>query len=74
MNELRVALVRRGATLGANLTILCGIMIGQYAMIGAGTVVTRNVPDHALVVGDPRQVTDWRCQCGAELLVEGINA
>lgn len=74
MSELRPTLVRRGATLGANSTILCGITIGQYALIGAGTVVTKNVPDHALVVGNPGRITGWMCQCGAKLLVEGKNA
>lgn len=74
MNELRPTLVRRGATLGANSTILCGITIGQYALIGAGTVVTRDVPDHALVVGNPGRVTGWMCQCGVKLLVEDKNA
>lgn len=57
MNELKTTLVRRGATLGANSTILCGITIGQYALIGAGAVVTKDVPDHALVVGNPGRVT-----------------
>ncbi len=53
MNELRPTMVKKGATLGANSTILCGITIGQYALIGAGSVVTKDVPDHALVVGNP---------------------
>lgn len=74
MNELRPTLVRRGATLGANSTILCGITIGQYAFIGAGTVVTKDVPDHALVIGNPGRVTGWMCQCGIKLLVESKNA
>ncbi|WHZ28980.1 MAG: UDP-2-acetamido-3-amino-2,3-dideoxy-D-glucuronic acid acetyltransferase [Nitrospira sp.] len=74
MKELRPTLVRRGATLGANSTILCGITIGQYALIGAGTVVTKDVPDHALVIGNPGRVTGWMCQCGTKLFVEGKNA
>jgi len=68
MTELRLTLVKRGATLGANSTILCGITIGQYALIGAGAVVTKDVPDHALVVGNPSRVTGWVCRCGVKLL------
>lgn len=74
MNELRSTLVKRGATLGANSTILCGITIGRYAFIGAGTVVTKDVPDHALVVGSPGRVTGWMCLCGVKLHVKGENA
>ncbi len=64
MDELRRTLVRRGATLGANCTILCGVTIGQYAFVGAGAVVTRNVPDFALVVGSPARTVGWMCVCG----------
>jgi UDP-2-acetamido-3-amino-2,3-dideoxy-glucuronate N-acetyltransferase len=64
MEELRPTLVRRGATLGANCTILCGITIGQYAFVGAGAVVTREVPDFALVVGNPARIIGWMCACG----------
>lgn len=74
MNELRATLVRRGATLGANSTILCGITIGQYALVGAGTVVTKDVPAHALVVGNPGRVTGWMCVCGVKLVVKGKKA
>jgi UDP-2-acetamido-3-amino-2,3-dideoxy-glucuronate N-acetyltransferase len=74
MTELRPTLVRRGATLGANSTILCGITIGRYALIGAGTVVTKDVPDHALVVGNPGRVTGWMCLCGVKLVVKGKKA
>jgi UDP-2-acetamido-3-amino-2,3-dideoxy-glucuronate N-acetyltransferase len=74
MNELRTTLVKRGATLGANSTILCGITIGRYALIGAGTVVTKDVPDHALVVGNPGKVTGWMCVCGVKLHVKGESA
>lgn len=73
MNELKQTLVKRGATLGANSTILCGITIGRYALIGAGTVVTKDVPDHALVVGNPGRVTGWMCLCGVKLHVKGEN-
>jgi UDP-2-acetamido-3-amino-2,3-dideoxy-glucuronate N-acetyltransferase len=74
MNELRATLVKRGATLGANSTILCGITIGQYALVGAGTVVTKDVPAHALVVGNPGRVTGWMCVCGVKLVVRGKKA
>lgn len=74
MNELRPTLVKRGATLGANSTILCGITIGRYALVGAGRVVTKDVPDHALVVGNPGRVTGWMCLCGVKLDVKGEKA
>jgi len=56
-----------GATIGANATILCGVTIGSYAFVGAGTVVTRNVPAHGLVVGNPGRVRGWVCCCAARL-------
>ncbi|WP_447968621.1 Gfo/Idh/MocA family oxidoreductase [Nitrospira sp. M1] len=71
MTELMPTLVRRGATLGANSTILCGITIGQYAFIGAGAVVTKDVPNFALMVGSPARVTGWMCECGVKLTVDG---
>lgn len=64
MDELRPTLVRQGASLGANCTIVCGITIGQYAFIGAGAVVVKDVPDFALVVGNPGRVIGWMCVCG----------
>ncbi len=67
MDELRPTLVRRGATLGANCTIVCGVTIGQYAFIGAGAVVVKDVPDFALVVGNPGKLIGWMCQCGNRL-------
>src|SRR5215831_12862306 len=67
MEELRPTLVRRGATLGANCTIVCGVTIGQYAFIGAGAVVVKDVPDFALVVGNPGKIIGWMCQCGNRL-------
>jgi UDP-2-acetamido-3-amino-2,3-dideoxy-glucuronate N-acetyltransferase len=67
MDELRTTLVKKGATLGANCTIVCGNVIGRYAFIGAGAVVTRNVPDHALVIGNPARITGWMCECGEKL-------
>jgi len=71
MDELRPTLVKRGATIGANATILCGITIGRYALIGAGSVVTKDVPDHALVRGNPARVTGWMCSCGVKLALKG---
>jgi UDP-2-acetamido-3-amino-2,3-dideoxy-glucuronate N-acetyltransferase len=59
--------VGRGATIGANATVVCGHDIGRYAMIGAGAVVTRTVPDYALVVGNPARQSGWVCRCGEVL-------
>jgi UDP-2-acetamido-3-amino-2,3-dideoxy-glucuronate N-acetyltransferase len=56
--------VRAGAALGANSTIVCGITIGQWAMVGSGSVVTKDVPDYALVVGNPARQIGWVCPCG----------
>src|SRR5262249_26376171 len=65
-DEFRATRVGRGATLGANCTIVCGHSIGRYAFVGAGTVVTRDVPDHALVIGNPGHVAGWICECGVK--------
>jgi UDP-2-acetamido-3-amino-2,3-dideoxy-glucuronate N-acetyltransferase len=70
-DEFRKTLVRRGATIGANATVLCGITIGRYAFIGAGAVVTRDVPDFALVLGNPGRVAGWMCRCGVRLGFSG---
>ena len=70
-DEYKKTLVRRGASLGANSTIVCGVTIGSYAFVGAGTVVTRDVADYALVVGNPARRTGWMCRCGIKLPVEG---
>ena len=59
--------VGRGATIGANATIVCGIAIGEYAMIGAGAVVTRDVPAHGLALGAPARRVGWACRCGETL-------
>jgi UDP-2-acetamido-3-amino-2,3-dideoxy-glucuronate N-acetyltransferase len=66
-DEYRQTLVRRGASLGANCTVVCGHSIGRFAFIGAGAVVTKDVPDYALVVGNPGRITGWMCQCGVKL-------
>ena len=67
MDLVRPTLVMRGATLGANATIVCGNTIGRYAFIGAGAVVTRDVPDQALMVGNPAKRIGWACECGERL-------
>lgn len=66
-NEYRRTLVRHGATLGANCTIVCGVTIGAYAFVGAGAVVSRNVPDHALMVGVPGRQIGWMSRYGERL-------
>ena len=60
-------LVKRGASLGANSTIVCGNTIGEYVFVGAGAVVTRDIPDHALVTGVPAKISGWMCRCGEKL-------
>jgi len=66
-DEYRTTLVRRGATLGANSTIVCGVTIGAYAFVGAGAVVTHDVAEHALVFGNPARQQGWMCRCGIRL-------
>ena len=66
--EFRRTLVKRGATIGANATIVCGNTLGEFAFIGAGAVVTKDVPNHALVYGNPCKVKGWVCQCAEEII------
>ncbi len=66
-DEYRRTLVRRGASIGANATIVCGVTLGAYCFVGAGAVVTKDVPDYALVVGVPAQVVGAVCACGVRL-------
>ena len=66
-HEYRRTVVRRGASIGANATVVCGHEIGEYAFIGAGAVVTRDVPAYALMVGTPAKRLGWMCQCGERL-------
>jgi UDP-2-acetamido-3-amino-2,3-dideoxy-glucuronate N-acetyltransferase len=65
--EFKQTLVRRGATIGANATVVCGVSIGRYAFIGAGAVVTADVPDHALMVGVPARRVGWMSKSGEHL-------
>jgi len=66
-DEFRQTVVRKGASLGANAAILCGTTIGRYAFVGAGSLVTKNVPDYALVYGVPARIQGWMCHCGLKL-------
>ena len=66
-DEYKRTLVRRGASIGANATIICGVTLGCYSFVGAGSVVTRDVPDYALVYGSPARIHGWMCQCGEQL-------
>jgi len=68
--EYKATLVRRGATIGANATIVCGVTLGEYAFIGAGAVITTDVPAFGLMVGVPARRIGWMCQCGVRLKVE----
>ena len=67
-------LVRRGAAIGANATIVCGVTLGEYAFIGAGAVVTSDVPAYALLVGVPARRVGWMCQCGEQLRLSAGSA
>jgi UDP-2-acetamido-3-amino-2,3-dideoxy-glucuronate N-acetyltransferase len=73
-SEIRRTLVREGATLGANCTILCGHTIGRFAFVGAGAVVLHDVPDFALVAGNPAEIKGWMCRCGIRLHLEQDRA
>ena len=66
-NEYQKTLVKKGATIGANATVICGHTIGRYAFIGAGAVVTKNIPDYALLVGNPARQTGWMSEYGHKL-------
>jgi len=74
MGELRPTLVKKGATIGANATIICGITIGTSAFIGTGTVVLTDVSDYALMVGNPAKQKGWMCACGIQLVFKGNSA
>jgi UDP-2-acetamido-3-amino-2,3-dideoxy-glucuronate N-acetyltransferase len=72
-DQFRSTIFRRGATIGANCTIVCGTTIGRYAFVGAGSVVTRDVPDYMLVYGNPAKPRGWVCRCGAKLAFGGTG-
>ncbi len=66
-DKYKKTLVREGASIGANATIVCGNTIGRHAFIGAGAVVTKDVPDYALVYGNPAKLKGWMCECGEKI-------
>ena len=72
-NEYRKTLVRRGSSIGANATIVCGVTLGEYSFVGAGAVVTRDVSAFALVAGVPAKRIGWMCQCGERLPASGVG-
>jgi len=69
--KIAATIVEKGASIGANATIVCGHRIGEYALVGAGSVVTKDVPAHALVMGNPARIRGYVCRCGARLDAEG---
>lgn len=68
-NEYRITIIKKGASIGANATIICGYTIGEYAFIGAGAVVTKDVADYALMMGNPAKLKGYVCKCGNKLQV-----
>ena len=73
-SEYRKTTVKKGASIGANATIVCGHDVGRYAFVGAGAVVTRDVPDYAMVYGSPAKIRGYVCRCGEKLAFEGGKA
>ena len=67
MKELKSTRVKEGATIGANSTIVCGNSLGRSCFVGAGAVVTKDIPDYALVYGNPAKIQGWMCECGLKL-------
>ena len=72
--EYKPTLVRRGATIGANATVVCGVTLDEYAFVGAGSVITKDVPAYALMVGVPARRVGWMCQCGERLADKNPDA
>ncbi|MCL4455819.1 MAG: N-acetyltransferase [Nitrospirae bacterium] len=73
-HEFKETRVKKGATIGANATIICGITVGKYAMVGAGSVIKSDVPDHAVVAGVPAKQKGWVCKCGTTLDFNNTDA
>ncbi|MBM3254031.1 MAG: oxidoreductase [Candidatus Omnitrophica bacterium] len=73
-DEYKETVIKKGATLGANSTVVCGVTINEYAFIGAGAVVTRDVPKYALVYGNPARQRGWMCECGVKLIFKDLKA
>lgn len=72
--EWKSTIIEEGASIGANATIICGNNIGKWALVGAGSVVTKNIPNYALAYGNPAKVNDWVCECGNKLNFESNKA
>lgn len=72
-NEFRATIIKKGASIGANATIICGIKIGSYALVGAGSVVTKDIPDFALVMGNPARQIGWVDKAGERLIFDQSN-
>jgi UDP-2-acetamido-3-amino-2,3-dideoxy-glucuronate N-acetyltransferase len=73
-DEFKNTLVKKGATIGANATVVCGHTVGRCAFIGAGTVVTKDVPDYALIIGVPGRIAGYMCECGIKLAFKKDSA
>ena len=66
-DQYKRTMVMRGATIGANATVVCGVTLGRYCFVGAGAVITRDVPDYGMVYGNPGRLRGWMCYCGSKL-------
>ena len=73
-SEYRPTRIKKGASIGANATILCGQVVGRYALVGAGSVVTKDVPDYAMVYGSPARLGGYVCKCAEKLQIENDHA
>lgn len=72
--KITPTLIKAGSSIGANATIVCGITIGNYAMVAAGSVVTKSIPSHALVMGNPAKIVGYVCKCGNKIDTQGYCA
>ena len=72
-SEYQITRVKRGASIGANATIVCGVTLGEYAFVGAGAVITKDVLPYALMAGIPARRIGWMCQCGERLSDGGVG-